>query len=714
MSMIYYTHLICAAAYLALALFLVRRPVQAAAGRLIVLAAMATAIWALSSAAPEAVNAGLLALSPSNAQLLLVLDPLSSTIALLLWVLFLTRILRAGQAGTERSRRMQMMMVIGVALASLTIGSLLYGYLDNRALLDPAVLLAHFTGRVGLALLGLVLVENLVRNAGAERFWSVKYLSFALGGIFAYDFYIFTEALLFRQINPRLLDVRGVVALLVVPLILVAARRNRDWAPQLAASHRFVFHTATIVGGGVYLLTMGAAGYYIRFFGGDWGQMLQAVFFFAALLMLAVVISSGRFRSLAKVVIAKHLFAYKYDYREEWLRFIHILALDESGANLGERVVSAIAHLVDSPGGALWQWDDGAQAYILGAQWNYSRLQGSEPIEATRVSFLARRNWVVLMDELAASPENYPGLELPDRLTGDAAVWVMLPLSHHERLLGFLVLQRPRVARALNWEDFDLLRTVARQAASYIGEQAAVRALADARQVEMFNQRFAFVIHDIKTMISQLSLLLSNADKHGDNPAFQRDLILSVRDSVDSMSRLLTQINAERKKDRAATTIDLVPLTRHLLERRADLKPALHFDCAVERLPVVGDEGLLKAILGHLVQNAVEAAGPTGLVRVALRRAEGMMIVEVEDNGPGMDAKFIRDQLFRPGNSTKDSGYGIGAYQCRELVRELKGHLTVVSIPGSGTTMRASFPSAGDDDRPMDRRIGPGHTAVAS
>lgn len=708
MSLAYYIHIAGALAYFLLALALVRRATGALAARLIVLACLLTAGWMAAVVLRELVIAAQMPIRIGTARLLLAADPVLAVLASFAWILFLSRLLMpAAEDGAKAGSGVRLAVRAGGVLALLAALGVIGEAFYSGTGLGETARQVRFLGEVGLALAGLVLVENLVRDAGRDRFWSVKFLGFGLGGLFAYNFYLYAEALLFHQVNRELLDGRGLVALLIVPLLALALRRNIALVQSLSASRRIVFHTATVVAGGLYLLIMGAAGYYIRYVGGDWGDLLQIGFFFAALVMLAIILSSGRIRAYAKVQIAKNLFAYRYDYREEWLRFIQTMAQDESGANLGERVVRAIANILDCPGGALWQWDDGAQAYALAAQWNWGRIEGHEPVSGAALGFLARRNWIVSLAELRALPARYEGLDLPPWLKDEPQAWLILPLQHNERLLGFLVLQPPRAAHALNWEDFDLLRTVGRQAASYLGEQAAVRALSDARQVEIFNRRFAFVIHDIKTTISQLSLLLANADRHGDNPEFQRDLILSVRDSVDNMNRLLAQINAERKKGLGATTVDLVTLARELIARRGEIRPVPKLRDEAASLPLVADEGLLKAVIGHLVQNAAEAAGPEGRVEVVLRRAEGMAIIEVEDNGPGMDANFIREHLFRPGNSTKEAGYGIGAYQCRELVRELNGHLAVVSVPGEGTTMRASFPQTGGLAAPAAQAVVP-------
>jgi putative PEP-CTERM system histidine kinase len=189
--------------------------------------------------------------------------------------------------------------------------------------------------------------------------------------------------------------------------------------------------------------------------------------------------------------------------------------------------------------------------------------------------------------------------------------------------------------------------------------------------------------------------MLKNAEKHGENPAFQKDLLASVRDSVAAMSRILEQINAERKRTPAVAAVDLALLIQRVVDQRAKSGgAAIQFDCEVRPADVMGDEHRLTAILSHLIQNAMDAAGEEGKVTIGVHRIHDMVALDVTDNGHGMDPAFIRDQLFQPFQTTKGSGYGIGAYQCRELIRELGGRLTVHSVPGEGTTMSVALPAA--------------------
>lgn len=664
-------HAACAAGYLGLAGFLWRRRGGGGLHDLLLAGCLATAAWAaavtaaqfgdetLWSGATEALRAGQAAV----------------------WILVIGRMLDLVRGGGRR----------GVAVAGGWAASLLALVTAAAAAVVPQAL--GLVAHLGLALVGLVLIENLCRQGGAAGLWAVKFPCIAVGGLFVFDFLLYSEALLFRRVDGEWLQARGAVALLGAPLLAIGAGRRPLALPPLALSRRAVAHTATLVGAGAYLLLMSGAGYWLREFGGDWGDVLGSAFAFAALAVLATLLASGRLRALTRVVIGKNFFAYKYDYREEWLRFIAALAADGGAADMRRRVVGAVAGIVDSPGGALWQWDEHAGGHALAAACHIERGRLPAAMDRGVTDFLARRGWVVDLGDCRERPAGYPGLRLPRWLAEDPDAWLLVPLLRQERLYGVLLLRRPPAPAPLNWEDYDLLRTVGRQAASHLSDDEAMRALADIRQLELFNQRFAFVVHDLKSVIGQMSLLLSNATRHRCDPGFQEALIDSVRESVDAMRALLDHINAERRRD-APPPLDLVALAGTAVAERAARGLPVSFEAAAEGLPVAGEPQRLAGILAHLLDNAVEAAGAGGRVMLRVWREDERAMLEVADNGPGMEPEFIRDQLFRPFRSTKSDGFGIGAYQCRETVRALGGRLAVESQPGGGTRMRASFPLA--------------------
>lgn len=548
-------------------------------------------------------------------------------------------------------------------------------------------------GGVALSVAGLALVEQLFRNARPEQRWAVKYLCFGVGGIFAYDFYLYADALLLNQLDFEIWAARGFAYALAVPLITIAAARNPQWSLDLFVSRRIVFHSAAIIGAGVYLLVMAAAGYYIRYVGGSWGGVLQAAFLFGAVVLMFAMLFSGSFRAHVKVFFNKNFFTYRYDYRDEWLRFTRTLSQGEPGVALRERSIEAIANLVESPGGSLWlAQENGDHAEV--ARWNFGRSNAILAHDDPLVRFMEARYWVVNLAEWRERPELYEHMTLPSWLDTMPKAWLLVPLILHERLLGFMILSEPRARMHFDWEVSDLLKTAGRQAASFLAQLEAAEALAVARQFDSFNRMSAFVVHDLKNLVAQLSLLLSNAEKHRANPAFFEDMLETVKFSIEKMKRLLGQLRAGATQGLPGQTIDLAELVNDAIAAKAQAEPRPVVVGELPRLAISAHRERLARVLGHVLQNAIEATPRDGEVSVKLAPRGEDAVIEVIDTGCGMDSAFISTQLFRPFESTKSTGMGIGAYECREYVREIGGKLEVTSEPGKGTKFSIIIPLA--------------------
>jgi putative PEP-CTERM system histidine kinase len=227
---------------------------------------------------------------------------------------------------------------------------------------------------------------------------------------------------------------------------------------------------------------------------------------------------------------------------------------------------------------------------------------------------------------------------------------------------------------------------VGRQVASYLAAQESARALAEARQFEAFNRRFAFVLHDIKNLVSQLSLMVANAEKHADNPEFQKDMMATVQESVTKMKALLERLHSETDRQ-AEDQTDIGAVLEEVVGRKRQTGQELTLHRPQETLWVRGEPERLTNVFEHLVQNAVDAVDGNGRVEVRVVDQEASVRVEVADTGPGMDPEFIRNHLFRPFRSKKSGGYGIGAYESRQIVLEAGGSLDVHSKVGEGTTV---------------------------
>ena len=184
--------------------------------------------------------------------------------------------------------------------------------------------------------------------------------------------------------------------------------------------------------------------------------------------------------------------------------------------------------------------------------------------------------------------------------------------------MGFIVLVESRSLREFNWEDSDLLKTAGRQVAVYLAQIQATEALVEARQFESFNRLSTYVVHDLKNIVAQLSLLLANAQKHKHNPEFQEDMLATVDNAAQRMTRLLAQLRTGYQSAQQATGVDLIPLLERLMQEKSHFRPAPQLRAPSQPVWVIADKERLSRVLGHLVQNAIEATPETGAVNVVL------------------------------------------------------------------------------------------------
>jgi putative PEP-CTERM system histidine kinase len=301
---------------------------------------------------------------------------------------------------------------------------------------------------------------------------------------------------------------------------------------------------------------------------------------------------------------------------------------------------------------------------------------------------------VVELDEVRAGSDRFgEQAAVPAWIRQDFDAWALVPLLHFDRLVGVVILARPPVARRLDWEDFDLLKVAGRQLASYLAEQAGHRALVEAARFDEFNRRIAFVMHDIKNLASQLSLLSHNARRHVDNPEFRKDMLVTLSKSAEKLNALLARLGRYgAPPSTVRREIDIAELCRGVASRFAGLHRVELI--RADRCDVLADPEALEQALVHLVQNAIDASSPEMPVYLDVSGDGLQGRIEVVDAGQGMTPQFVRESLFKPFVSSKDGGFGIGAFEARELVRGMGGRLDVESREGLGTRFTILLPLA--------------------
>jgi putative PEP-CTERM system histidine kinase len=603
------------------------------------------------------------------------------------WIGFLLALLEPGLRETPRGE-VRWLPALAVAVCCFAALALVLPRLTD----DDRVVRASLFAWLALPVLGLVLVEQLFRNIARDGRWGAKPLCLGLALVFAYDVYIHSQAVLFGSFDADAFSIRAGIHALAVPLLFVAARRLSNWQGRLQVSHRLAFYSATLLLGGGYLLFVSAVGYYVRFFGGSWGRALQLAVLFSALLALAVLALSSTARARLRVFVSKNFFAYRFDYREEWLRFTTTLSSSVTPQEMGVLVIRGLADMVESPGGSLWMRSADGERFTETAR-THRLVDGEarEPADGSFVRFLAREGWIVDLAEARAHPDRYPDLTLPGWLPPGHAVWAAVPLLVGEQLTGFALIAPPHAGAVLDWEVRDLLKTASRQAAAFLAQLHAAEALLEARKFEAFNRMSAFVVHDLKNIVTQLSLMMKNAKRLHDNPEFQQDMLATVESSLDKMRQLMLQLREGQASPGGAVGVALAPIVERLAQAARQRGRTLEL-AQVEPVSTRGDAERIERVLGHVVQNAFDATPVEGRVWLSVARVSGQVQVQVGDTGQGMSRDFIDNRLFKPFASTKSAGMGIGSYESFQYLRELGGRIEVDSEPGRGTTFTLTLP----------------------
>jgi putative PEP-CTERM system histidine kinase len=616
------------------------------------------------------------------------------------WFLLLSAFISRQQFNKNYLLLFTSRLAIGLALLMMFIFILEvfsdFRYLVQQSLGQDLRLFAH----VVFAIIGLMLVEQLYRNATLDLHWTIKFLCLGLGALFTIDFIVYSKSLLFAQLDSLLWNSRGFINALVVPLLAVSILRlQTNNILRITASRKIVFHTTVLLGSGLYLILMSLAGFYIRDYGGNWGGIAQIIFIFLAILLLLILFVSGKVRAMAKVYVNKHFFHYRYDYRDEWIKLSRTIAQLDSINELSGFIINTLSELADSSGGGLWLKNEQGDFYL--AEESNLGFYPPQLIKADQslIQFMLKKRWVIDFVEFSNYPKVYDEVDLSQWHAEQNNICLIIPLFRQNEIAAFVVLTKAKVPRQLNWEDHDLLKTVGMQLTNALALSHASDALSRSRQFEAYNRLSAYLVHDLKNLVAQVSLIVKNAEKHKYNPEFIDDSIATLENVVYKIDHLLNQLKKGQVKTDNKIIVNLAEAIKDVAIQQAGNKPALQLVTNLDKCEVLGEKEKITAILGHLVQNAQEATAENGFVSLELSRDEQHAIIKVIDNGSGMDNKFIAERLFKPFDTTKgNAGMGVGVYEARDYIIKHSGSCDVESKLGVGTTFTIKLPLTKQED----------------
>lgn len=557
------------------------------------------------------------------------------------------------------------------------------------------------------AVVALMNLERTFRSAVGVMRWRLKYTVLGLGVIFGERIYSCSQSFLLSAVQPSQFTLDAIGVIIGGVLMAVAFFRAGFFKVDVYPSQAFLFNSITAVFVGVYLLVVGVLAKVVGYFGRDLAPLLQGATVIVLMAALGIVLFSDRVKQAFRRFVSRHLRRPSYDYRQVWTRFTEQTASVVDPEAYARAVVKWIAEtcealsvtiwLVDEPRrrlsfGASTSLGEGVADRLLGPIGNMAELIQEMRQRAVPVDIdVATDRWVEALKQF--NPEHFK--------TGGHRVCV--PLVARAQLVGLLMVGDRVSGRAFSPEDLDLLKCLADQAASTLLSARLGQRLMESKQMEAFQTMSAFFVHDLKNTASTLSLMLQNLPVHFDNPEFRRDALRAVGKTVDHINDLIQRLGLLRRElELKPAEVDLNAVVQAALTAVSGA-PGVQVETALGDLPRIrADREQLGKVLTNLLLNARDAlAGRAGGGRITVetgRDGDGVRLV-VRDDGCGMSREFVEKQLFKPFQTTKKKGIGIGMFHSRMIVEAHDGRIEVETEAGVGTAFKVYLPIGGADER---------------
>ncbi len=549
---------------------------------------------------------------------------------------------------------------------------------------------------IGLALV-LLHLENLYRYAERITRWKIKFLVVGIFAAFACQIVAGSFALLYGFIHP-LYPLIGALGFLVGEgMIAFSLVRHRLLDVDIFVSRYVVYRSLTLALVGGYLLSLGIVGEIFRELDIKLDLMSGAFLAILGAVAVSLLLLSENVRRRVQRTIHTHFYKHKYDYRVEWMEYTHRLSRATALPEIAAQTVKRILDVMWVRQAAIYTAGESPNHMTLMHHVNYETLPSTLGLSQTAVQTLLDQAKLIP----SAADSNAPAditVGLARELFGASAVGCLVPVAALDTLVGLLIVGPEVSGKPFGVDDRDLLVAVAAQAGALMLNARLAQEASESRELQVLARLSAFVTHDLKNMVSMLSMLLENAKVHMAKPEFQTDAIRTLGDVTAKMRKLLgtlatpsTRTGAQSRGITLAPTVETwIREIRAQVPSRIQIESRLGWTSEVQL-----DPEQFRSVIQNLVLNGVEAISDQGTILVETFQENGQAVLVVTDTGRGMTREFIQRKLFRPFHSTKPRGLGIGLYQCRHIVQAFGGTLSAESEEGKGTRMVIRLPCEG-------------------
>lgn len=525
-------------------------------------------------------------------------------------------------------------------------------------------------------------VEILFRSSIYDR--QIKVVCVSIGILLFYDLFYHTYSIFNDEGYDISIHIRASVYLAAcfIMAIGVVAIPNEDSPQKLKLSQNAAFYSSTILTSALFLTLILFGAYYLNDVSGSWTTTSLIFITFAAMFCIVILYSSRQLKSKIIVLINKNFFSHIYDYREEWLKISNLLS-QETSESPHELVINVITKTFKCDSGILWVREGNYFVPKCNTTDQTDINLLVEPIESDFINCMSENDWIFYPHANEKEQISNHNEKLPKWASLIHDIWIIAPLLTNNELVGFVSLTH-KVEKKPTWEDLDLLRAIGSQLAAHIKLQIQEKRLEEQIQLNVYNKLSSFVMHDLNNLIAQQDLVVKNADKHINNPAFVADAISTVSNSVTRMKDLLFKLKNNKPDD--WEKINLISIIEMAMAHNKSGVPQPTFNYLDTEMMIKADKERLMMSISHLIKNAQDATPDDGQITIELNQIGKQAELKIRDTGIGMEPEFIREKLFKPFESTKSgSGMGIGVYLTRDYIEQLGGSLFVSSAPNLGT-----------------------------
>jgi len=559
-------------------------------------------------------------------------------------------------------------------------------------------------GGVGLHILLLVgsvfVLMNLERtfraSVGTIR-WRIKFMLLGVGTLFIVRLYTSSQVLLFSAIDPSLDELNSIALLVAVLLILRSSFRAGYFAMDVSPSTSVLQTSLTGLLAGLYLLIVGVSAKIVTYLGGDAAFAIKAFLVLVSLVLLAVLLQSDHVRWHLGRFVSRNFHRPLYDYRSIWRSFIESSGSQVDQESLCRSLVKTSAEVFQALSITIWMADSNRETLVPVASSFASAKPDHlpEPAQADAAAVIkyfqahpdpvdfepAEGEWAVKLRQWHPSQFSRGGSR------------VCAPIIGRGEVLGLFTLGDRVGGRAFSLQEFDLLKCVADHAAASLLNIQLSQRLLQAKEFEAFQTMAAFFVHDLKNSASTLNLMLQNLPVHFDDPVFREDAFRGISKTVTHINTLIRRLSLLRHELRIQPAV--ADLNEMIATNVASLEEGLRPIIVKELQPIptlLFDAEQMGKVVTNLVLNATEAAPENGQIRIKTAQSNGWAVITVADNGCGMTPEFLNRSLFRPFQTTKKNGLGIGMFQTKMIVEAHGGRITAASEPGKGTVFSVFLP----------------------